>query len=455
MSAALELNHLLDLEEDDLRAFVRDSSDQDVLLLLEESSDFETHWARPEQCWPAGDWSTWLINAGRAWGKTFTGSSHTHRWARENPYGHAALIARTSADARDTMVEGVSGILRTGSPFFVPNYEPSKRRLTWPNGAIATIFTAEEPDLLRGPEVSFYWADELASWKYLTETWDNLQYALRGGTDPCGIVTTTPRPLKFYRELMADPSTVVTGGATYDNAVNLPKRYLAKLLSKHEGTSKGRQEIHAEVLDEADGALWKRAVFDQYRIRLGDLPELDRIVVAVDPSVTKGENSAECGIVIVGVKYYGSSPAHFFVLGDISDYLKPADWAKRVCDAFEEWKADRVVGEVNNGGDLVETVIRTHDPDISYKAVHASRGKRTRAEPVAALYEQGRVHHVGAFTPLEDQCCTWEGIDGDDSPDRMDALVWGITELMDHHEDRVTSLGNIGDADRQSPWGAI
>lgn len=452
MSAAPDLIDLARLPPQARREFCDGSGRELLTVLLADLCDFERYWARPEQCWPEGDWSTWLINAGRAWGKTFTGSSHTHRWARESPGERGALIARTAADARDTMVEGISGIIRTASPFFAPVYEPSKRRITWPNGAAVTIFTAEEPDLLRGPEVSFYWADELASWRYLHSTWDNLQMALRGGAHPRGIVTTTPRPLQFYRELMEDPSTVVTGGSTYENERNLPPAYLKRLRRKYEGTSLGRQELHAEVLNEAEGALWKRSDIEDHR--LTEAPrDLDRIVVAADPSVTSREGeSAECGIVVVGAKYPPGRPSHFYVLQDRSAVLKPLSWATRICAAYDEFGADRVIGEANNGGDLVEYTIRTVKRDVSYRSVNASRGKRTRAEPVAALYEQGRVHHVGGFTALEDQMCTWDAMAGSDSPDRMDALVWGITELMGREGDQVVSLGNTGESDRRSNW---
>ena len=452
MSAAPNLVDLARLPPAARREFCQESDRELLTVMLEDLSDFERYWARPEQCWPAGDWSTWLINAGRAWGKTFTGSSHTHRWARRSPGERGGLIARTAADARDTMVEGVSGIIRTASPFFAPDYEPSKRRVTWPNGATATIFTAEEPDLLRGPELSFYWADELASWKYLHSTWDNLQMALRGGAHPRGIVTTTPRPLQFYRELMADPSTVVSGGSTYENEKNLPRAYLKRLRSKYEGTTLGRQELEAEVLDEAEGALWKRSDIEEHRLAEAPL-DLDRIVVGVDPAVTSREGeSAECGIVAAGVKYMPGRPSHYFVLRDRSGVLKPLKWATRVCALYDELRAERVIGEVNNGGELVETTIRTVKRDISYRAVTASRGKRTRAEPVAALYEQGRVHHVGGFTALEDQMCTWDAMSGSESPDRMDALVWAITELMGREGDQVVSLGGAGEPDRRSSW---
>ncbi len=381
-------------------------------------------WARPTQLAPPGDWSVWLLLSGRGAGKTRTGAE----WAREQVEKHGrrrlALVARTSADTRDVLVEGESGVLAVCPPWNAPLYEPSKRRLTWPNGAIATVYSADEPDLLRGPQHDAAWCDELASWQYPEETWDNIMFGLRLGERPRVVVTTTPKPIRLVRKLIADPGTHVTRESTFANAVNLAASQVAKLRERYEGTRIGRQELHGEVLDDVPGALWNRDVIDSARVKAA--PELRRVVVAIDPAVTSSEDSDETGIVVAGV----SVERQGYVVADRSCRLSPDGWARRAVAAYREFKADRIVAEVNNGGDLVERVIRTVDAHVPYRAVHASRGKRVRAEPVAALYEQGKVHHVSGFSELEDQMCTFlpEGNDG--SPDRVDALVWALSDLM-------------------------
>ncbi|ADU50161.1 hypothetical protein Tmar_0036 [Thermaerobacter marianensis DSM 12885] len=382
-------------------------------------------WARPKQLPPEGPWRIWLILAGRGFGKTRTGAE----WVREQVERHGrrriAIVGRTAADVRDVMVEGESGILSISPPWFRPVYEPSKRRLTWPNGAIATLYSADEPDLLRGPQHDAAWADELAAWRR-PEAWDNLMFGLRLGPDPRVVVTTTPRPVKLIRDLLNDPTCVVTRGSTYENAANLAPAFLEQIISRYEGTRLGRQELYGEVLDDVPGALWQRKRIDELRVR--EAPELVRVVVAIDPAVTSEEGSDETGIVVAGRGVDGDA----YVLADRSCRMSPDGWARRAVKAYYDFDGDRIVGEVNNGGDLVETVIRTVDPKVPYKAVRASRGKAVRAEPVAALYEQGKVHHVGTFDHLEDQLCqiTPDGYQGAGSPDRADALVWALTELM-------------------------
>jgi len=381
-------------------------------------------WARPKQLPPAGDWNTWLILAGRGFGKTRTGAE----WVRDQVETHGkrrvALVARTAADARDTMVEGESGILACCPPWFRPRYEPSRRRLTWPNGAIATTYSGDRPDQLRGPQSDAAWADELAAWRY-PEAWDQLLFGLRLGTDPRVVVTTTPRPTAIIRQLLADARTHVTRGNTFENRANLAGPALHQLLRKYEGTRMGRQELYAEILDDSSGALWNRAMLDAGRVmNLKTLPDLARVVVAIDPAVTSGETADETGIVVAGIGRNG----HGYVLSDLTLRESPHRWGSVAVQAYHRYKADRIVAETNNGGEMVELTIRTVDDTVSYRGVHASRGKRTRAEPVAALYEQSRVHHVGALPELEDQMCLWEP--GQDSPDRMDALVWALTDLM-------------------------
>ena len=380
-------------------------------------------WARPNQLPPEKAWRTWLLMAGRGFGKTRCGAEWVRGRAEAQPTARIALVAPTAADARDVMVEGESGILACCPPGNRPLYEPSKRRLTWPNGAMATTYSADEPDRLRGPQHTDAWADEIAAWKY-PESWDMLMFGLRLGADPRAVVTTTPKPVKVVRDLLKAETTEATRGSTYENRDNLAPAFLEQIVAKYEGTRLGRQELAGELLDDVPGALWTRAMVDAARV--AHAPELARVVVAIDPAVTSGEDSDETGIVVAGKGADGRA----YVLADRTCRLSPDGWAKRATLAASEFRADRIVAEVNNGGDLVERVIRTVDARAPYKKVHASRGKRVRAEPVAALYEQGRVSHVGGLPDLEDQMCAFvpEGTDG--SPDRVDALVWALTELM-------------------------
>ena len=355
--------------------------------------------ARPSQIAPPGEWWLWLILAGRGFGKTRTGAE----WVHENidRYGRWHFVAPTAADARDTMVEGESGILATAPKGARPIYEPSKRKLTWPNGATASLFSADEPERLRGPQCEAFWADELAAWRYMQEAWDQLMFGFRLGSDPRGVATTTPKPLKLIRELLERDGVEVTRGTTYENLDNLAPAFAQQIISKYEGTRLGRQELNAEILEDIEGALWSRAMIDDSRVP--HAPPLSRVVVAVDPAVTANADSDETGIVVAGVGDDGEG----YILEDLSALMSPNDWAKKAVNAYRSQQADRIVGEVNNGGDLVEVNIRTVDKSASYKAVRASRGKRSRAEPVAALFEQGRVHMVGAFPQLEDQMCGW------------------------------------------------
>lgn len=385
-------------------------------------------WARQGQLPPSGDWRVWLLLAGRGFGKTRTGAE----WVRHRvESGHAsriALVAPTPADARDVMVQGESGLIETSPPWAKPVFEPSKRRVTWPNGAQATIYSGYEPDQLRGPQHDTAWCDELASWQYPRETWDNLQFGLRLG-DPRVCVTTTPKPIKLLRELLGAPHTHVTTGSTYDNASNLPAAFFDQIVAKYEGTSLGEQELHAKLLDEAPGALLTRKIIEACHTKTH--PVLRRIVVAIDPAATDNPDSSETGIIVAGLGDNG----HAYVLRDLSGRSSPDVWASKAVTAYHDTNADRIIGEQNNGGQMVEHTIRTVDPRVAYKPVTASRGKHTRAEPIAALYEQGKIHHVvpeghKGFGDLEDQWCTW--VPGDPSPDRLDADVWALTELMLH-----------------------
>jgi phage terminase large subunit-like protein len=395
-------------------------------------------WARPKQLAPSWDWSFWLILAGRGFGKTRIGAEWIIERARQGVHGmRIALVAETAADARDVMVEGETGILTISPPWFRPKYEPSKRRLTWPNGVRATTFSAEEPDQLRGPQHHYAWGDEPAKWRY-ADTWDQLLMGLRLGHHPQAVLTTTPRPTPLIKSWVADamgpnPTFALTKGSTYENRGNLAPRFLDTILRKFEGTRLGRQELEAELLDDAPGALWKRADhIEQHRVSTA--PEFVRIVVAVDPSVSSDSPNAETGIVAAGLGKDG----HGYVLADGSlERPTPEKWGSETVALYSKLQADRVVAEVNNGGDLVASNIRVADPSVPVKKVHAARGKQTRAEPISSLYEQGRVHHVGCFPLLEDQMCQWEPGVSTWSPNRIDALVWALTELMlgRHDED--------------------
>lgn len=396
-------------------------------------------WGRPEQLEPEGDWSTWLVLAGRGYGKTRCASE----WVRNivcgktplarGEVGRIAIIAETAADARDVLVEGESGILSVHPNEFRPHYEPSKRRLTWPNGAVATLYNAVEPDQLRGPQHEAAVCDELAKWRYARETWDNLQFGLRLGTNPRTVITTTPRPIPLLKEIIATPGTIVTRGSTYDNAANLAQKFLDQIKERYEGTRLGRQEIGAEILDDAPGALWSRENIEAHRRKPGEVPEMQRVVVAVDPAAKSGgsgesDRGAKTGIVVAGVGVDGRG----YVFEDASCALGPNGWARRAVAAFDVHRADLLVGEKNNGGEMVEATVRTVRDIIPYRAVWASRGKVTRAEPIAALYEQGRISHVGAFADLEDHMVLFTplGIEGDTTADDVDALVWALTELF-------------------------
>lgn len=363
---------------------------------------------------------------------TRTGAESVIQWAKQGEYRRIALVAPTAGDVRDIIVEGESGILACSPPDFRPNYEPSKRRLTWPNGVTGHTYSADEPDRLRGPQHHGCWADEAASWKLTGSStqqgsaMDMLMFGLRLGRRPRRVITTTPRPLQWIRDLVKDPTCVVTTGSTYDNRSNLAAPFFQQIVSAYEGTRLGRQELNAEILEDVEGALWSWAMIDDNR--RADVPDIQRLVVGVDPAATNTENSDETGIAAVAQGTDGD----FYVLADLSAKDSPAGWGRRAVEALRDRGGDRIVGEVNNGGDMVEHVVRSVDPYVPFRAVRATRGKAKRAEPVAALYEQGRVHHVGIFAELEDQMVTFDpAAKGQASPDRMDALVWAITDLVE------------------------
>lgn len=389
-------------------------------------------WARPNQLEPDGDWTTWLILAGRGFGKTRTGAEWVNKNVREGKAKRIALVAETAPDARDVMVLGPAGIVSVAHPDFRPTYYPSKRLVEWPNGAQAILFNAVEPDQLRGPQFDLAWCDELAKWRYAQETWDQLQFGLRLGEHPRQIVTTTPRPIPVVRRLVNDPSCYVTRGRTYDNAANLAAPFMKQVEERYAGTRLGRQELDGEILDDMPGALWNRDMLDGNRKPVAP-DELDRIIVAVDPAATSGEDADETGIVAVGIARDADGVQRGYVLADRSLRGSPDEWAKAAVRLYHELDADRIVAEKNQGGEMVEAVLRAKDRNVPVTLVTATRGKLVRAEPIAALYEQGRIHHVGRFNELEDQMClfTTDGIRiPGDSPDRVDALVWGFSSLF-------------------------
>lgn len=378
-------------------------------------------WARPKQVAPEGDWRIWLILAGRGFGKTRSGAEWVRHKIETNQSQRIALVGATAADVRDTMVEGESGLLRIFPPDKRPRYEPSKRRINFHNGAMATTYSADEPDRLRGPNHDLAWCDEIAAWRY-PDAWDQLIFGLRIGNDPRLVATTTPRPTRLIRQLVERKDVAVTKGSTFENAANLAPTFLEEVKARYEGTRLGRQELYAEILDDVEGALWTRQMIEDARVN--NVPELTRIVVGVDPAITSNEFSAETGIVAVGIDGNGIG----YVLDDRSLQGTPVEWANAAIALYHRTSADRIVVESNQGGDMVRHTLQTVESQVPIKTVHATRGKRTRAEPVSALYEQGRIKHVGAFPTLEDQMCSWTPESA--SPDRLDALVWAITELM-------------------------
>lgn len=373
---------------------------------------------------PLARWRTWLFMAGRGAGKTRAGAEWILREVRRaaRPL-RIALVAPSLHDARSVMVEGISGILAVSRPGERPLFEPSRRLLSWPGGSRAQLFSAEEPDSLRGPQFHLAWCDEIARWPRGAEVWDMLMFALRLGDMPRVLATTTPAPVPLVRGLASDPRVWLSRAATSDNAANLSGDFIAAMRDQYGGTRLGRQELEGELIDDDPDALFRRPLIEQARV--GKAPALARVVVAIDPSATSHGDA--CGIVVAG----RGEDDHFYVLEDASlQKATPAAWARAAVACYHRRRADRVVAEVNQGGEMVEAVLRQVDPAIPFRALRASRGKQVRAEPVAALYEQGRVHHVGALPLLEDELCAFEQLmAAGKSPDRADALVWAISEL--------------------------
>jgi phage terminase large subunit-like protein len=384
----------------------------------QDAPNWYDNYARPEQRPPVGDWRTWLILAGRGWGKTRTGAE----WIRslQHTMPRMAIIAPTFADARDTCIEGESGLRAICKDGEIVKWNRSLGELEFATGAKVKLFSGDQPDRLRGPQHYSVWFDELAAFQYVQEAWDMAMFGLRLGGNPRALVTTTPRPLPLVKRLLSDATTHVTRGSTYDNRANLAPAFFAEIVTRYEGTRLGRQELNAELLDDVEGALWSRAVIEANRVTKFENPIT--IVVGVDPKANAAVES-ETGIVVAALCQDG----HIYILDDASVNDLPERWAKQVASAYHRWKADRVIAEVNQGGDMVVSTLRVSEPNLPITKVHATKGKWTRAEPISALYEQGRVRHVGAFPKLEDQMCTW--LPGEDSPDRLDAMVWAVTNL--------------------------
>ncbi len=383
---------------------------------------------RPDQIPPDDPWRVWMLLGGRGAGKTRAGAE----WVRELALGEQAktgriaLLGESFAEIRNIMVEGISGILAVHNNEERPAWKPSLNRLEWSNGCVAHAFSADDPESLRGPQFSAAWVDELAKWPRAEHSWDMLQFALRLGDNPRQVVTTTPRAVPIIKRLLGEDGVVVSRATTYDNASNLAPTFLKSIVSRYEGSHLGRQELMGELLEDRAGALWNRPALE--KLRLGQCPQLVRIVVAIDPPATSGENADACGIIVAGRSADGTA----IVLQDASiEQASPTKWARHAVAAFHRHRADRVVAEVNQGGEMVAAILRQVEPDLPLKMVHARRGKWLRAEPVAALYEQGRVHHLGTFAQLEDEMCLFgiDGLPGGRSPDRLDALVWALSEL--------------------------
>ena len=430
----------LPLHADDLRAMGEDLSGLIAQLdpAKAETLIYNWHfWARPAQIAPLGDWNTWLINAGRGFGKTRAGVE----WVRDKVKAGAkriAAIAATNSDIERVMINGESGFLarcwagdktNRGVKMGLPLWSPTKRTLTWDNGAQVQFFSAEEPERLRGPQFECAWCDETAAWNRDRDTWDMLQFCLRLGKHPQVCVTTTPRPTKLIRDILKNPKTIVTTGSTFDNSANLAAPYLETVKNQYEGTRLGRQELYAEILDEASGALWNRAVLESCSLEVNDPVEyaksLSRVVVAVDPAVTSNAESDMTGIIVAGIDVNGTCT----VLEDATDRFTPEGWATKAVELYDKYSADRIVAERNQGGEMVRHTLQTVNDTIPIRLVHASRGKYARAEPVSALYERNKVKHVKGLDQLEDQLVQWEPLGSIGSPDRLDAMVWAITDL--------------------------
>ncbi len=411
---------------------------------VRELKDLENDWyltARREQLPPAGDWGIWLIMAGRGFGKTRTGAERLIFKHRHSLCSSSALVGATARDVRRFMIEGPSGILACAPPDFTPEYLSTKNELVWPDGTKTLIYTAEEPERLRGPNHDFAWCDELGAWvehseELLEYCWQMLRLTLRIGS-PETIITTTPKPRMLLHNIIARPDVVITGGSTYENSPNLAAEWLHELRIDFEGTSLGAQELHAQLLSMASGGLWNFPQLERLRIAHADKPMMVRIVIGVDPATTAAEGSDYTAIIVAGLAADGMA----YVLSDHTLKASPSIWGQKVADLYKLYGANQVIAERNQGGDMVSHVLHTADKHMPVKLVHASKGKVTRAEPIAAKYEQGLVRHMPGLIDLEQQMCMMKPGRMKKSPDRADALVWALTELIGGFTSRSGAWG--------------
>ncbi|MCX7337819.1 MAG: terminase family protein [Alphaproteobacteria bacterium] len=386
-----------------------------------EKYNWPTH-ARPNQLPPLDPWKVWLILAGRGFGKTRTGAETIRAWVKDGQYKRIALVGRSIAEARDIMIDGESGLMAVHPKSDRPIFEASKNRLVWPNGAVAMVVGGDHYERLRGPQFDLAWVDELAKFRYPDQLWEQLMLCLRLGQNPRCLITTTPKPITLLEKLLESPDVAITRGSTFDNKSNLAPSFLQQIVKQFDGTRLGSQELYAELLTDRPGALWQRQMI---RYAHPDENQFQRIVIAIDPATTHHNQSDETGIVVAAM----GQDQKVYILDDLSGRYSPADWGQRVAKAYFQYKADRVVAEINKGGDMVERIVRSIDPHIAYKAVRATRGKAVRAEPIAALYEQGKVFHARPLHALEKQLCEYIPGVTSKSPDRLDALVWAVTDL--------------------------
>jgi phage terminase large subunit-like protein len=406
-----------------------------LAALAPDEAEWLTHdwlgFARADQWPPPGDWRTWLVMGGRGSGKTRAGAEwvrgavHGRPGFAASPCARVALVGETLAAVREVMVEGVSGLRAIALPGERPRWEVTRRRLVWPNGAVAEAYSSEDPESLRGPQFDAAWADEAGKWAHPDATWDMLAFGLRLGAQPRTVITTTPRPVPLLRRVLADPATRVTRSSTFDNIAHLAPGFVAALEERYGGTRLGRQELDGELIEDREGALFSRATIEAARLR--SAPALERIVVAVDPPATSGHRADACGLVAAGL-----ADGIVYVLADETGRgLAPDAWAARAAGLYHALEADALVVEVNQGGEMVEAIMREVAPDVPVTPVRATRSKRLRAEPVAALYARGRVKHAGHFPLLEDEMADFgpDGLSAGRSPDRLDALVWAVTHL--------------------------
>jgi phage terminase large subunit-like protein len=408
----------------DMQASFLTTLDETALETFQASWEF---FIQPHQEPPRGDWTTWLVLGGRGAGKTRTGAEWVRAWARGgSAVSPIALIGETEHDAREVMVEGVSGLMKVHQNDDRPRWIPSRRRLEWRNGAVAQVFSAEDPESLRGPQFAAAWCDELAKWRHAEATFDMLQFGLRLGGRPRQVITTTPRPIALIRRLIADPKTALTQAGTVANARNLPPAFFDAVVARYAGTRLGRQELDGEIVEERADALWTRAGIEACRVAAA--PPLARIVVAVDPPVSESKRADACGLIAAGRAADG---AIYVVADETVAGAAPGLWARKAVALWRRLEADALIVEVNQGGDMVRTVIGQADPTVPVTAIRARKGKWLRAEPVALMYEQGKVKHAGTFPELEDEMCDFglDGLSSGRSPDRLDALVHAVTAL--------------------------